>query len=54
MKINVKKEDVEIFNNSDIGKIKNSYLKKSIIIGICLIVFSLCWILLNIYNRDNT
>ena len=51
MKINVKKEDIEKFNNSDIGKIKNAYLRKSITIGILLIMFSLCWILLNVYNK---
>ena len=54
MKINVKKEDIEKFNNSEIGKIKNAYLRKSMIIGVILIMFSLFWIILDIYNSVNS
>ena len=50
MRINVNKEDIEKFDQSDIGKYKNGYLKRSKIIGIILIVFSLFWIILNLYN----
>ena len=54
MRINVNKEDIEKFDQSDIGKIKNGYLKRSKITGIILITASLIWIILNIYNGINS
>ena len=51
MKINVNKEDIEKFNNSEVGKRKNVYFKRVTIVGILLIRFSLSWILLNIINE---
>ena len=53
MKIKVNKEDVKKFNESDIGKTKNAYLKRSTIIGIILIMFGLIYLLFNIYNNSN-
>ena len=51
MKIRVNKEDIEKFDNSEVGKVKNSYLKRTTITGIILIVFSLCYLILDIYNN---
>ena len=51
MKIKVTKEDIKKFDESNIGIVKNKYLKRSIIIGILLIMFGLSYILLNLYNN---
>ena len=51
MKINVSKKDIETFDKSDVGKIKNSYLKRAQIIGIILIMFGIISIILNIMNE---
>ena len=48
MKINVNQKDIEEFDKSKIGQVKNSYLKRVKITGILLIMFGLIWILLNI------
>ena len=53
MKIKVNKKDIEKFNNSDIGKIKNRYIKRSMIIGIILIMYGLITILLDKLNNVN-
>ena len=49
MKINVNKDDLEMFNNSEIGSIKNNYLKRAKIIGIICIATSIIWGVLNYY-----
>ena len=51
MKIKVSKKDVETFDKSDIGKIKNQHLKRAKIIGVLLIMFGLLYILFNIYYQ---
>ncbi|MBE6158634.1 MAG: hypothetical protein E7159_02280 [Firmicutes bacterium] len=51
MKIKVSKKDVETFDKSDIGKIKNQHLKRAKIIGVILIMFGLLYILFNIYYQ---
>lgn len=53
MKKLVKKSDIEAFDSSDIGKVKNSYLKRAKIMGILLIMFGLIWIILDIYREIN-
>ena len=49
MKIIVNEDDVKKFDESEVGKRKNMYLKRSTIIGIILIMFSICYIVLNVY-----
>ncbi len=49
MKIKINKKDVETFDNSDLGKIKNMHLKRVKIVGTFLIMFGLLYILFNIY-----
>ena len=51
MKTKVNKKDVENFDNSDIGKIKNMHFKRAKIIGVLLIMFGLLYILFNIYYQ---
>ena len=51
MKIKVNKKDVEAFDKSDIGKIKNHHLKRAKILGVLLIMFGLLYILFNIYYQ---
>ena len=43
------KENIEKFNNSDIGKIKNKYIKRATIIGIITIILAIIWIIVNIF-----
>ncbi len=52
MRVNVKKEDVEKFNNSEIGKVKNHYLKRVKIIGILCIMVGLSWLIISIFNKN--
>ena len=49
MKIINKEEDIKKFNESEIGKIKNAYFKRSTIIGILLIMLGLIWLILSFY-----
>ena len=51
MKINVKKDDINTFNNSSEGKKTNYYLKRVKITGILCITFGLIWLILNIYYK---
>ena len=51
MKIKVNKKDVETFDKSDIGKVKNQHFKRVQIIGVLLIMFGLLYILFNIYYK---
>ena len=51
MKIKVNKEDVKKFDESDIGKVKNNYLKRSTIIGVGLISFGLVSLILDIFKN---
>ena len=53
MKIRVNKEDIEKFNNSEIGKVKNAYLKRSTIIGVILIMFSIIYVIYDVYNNSD-
>ena len=54
MKIRVNQKDVEKFDNSETGKIKNMYFKRAKITGVVLIMLGLIWILLNLLNNINT
>ena len=54
MKQKIDNDDIKSFNESDIGKIKNAYLKRSMIIGVILIIFGLCYIILNVYFDAKT
>jgi len=49
MKIFNKEEDIEKFNNSEIGMLKNTYFKRAKIMGILLIMFGLSWLILSFY-----
>jgi len=51
MKIKVNEEDLKKFNESDIGKVKNRYLKRSTIIGITLISFGLVSLIIDIFKQ---
>ena len=51
MRIHVNKEDVKKFNESDIGKVKNTYLKRSTIIGIILVMVSFIYLIYDIFNE---
>ena len=51
MLVKANKDDIKKFDESDIGKIKNKYLKRSTIIGVILIIFSICYLILDIYNN---
>ena len=53
MKIKVNQKDVEKFDKSDIGAIKNTYFKRIKIIGIILIMFSLIDLSINLINDNN-
>ena len=52
MKIKVNKDDIKKFDNSDIGKVKNQYLKRSTIIGVTLISFGLVALIIDIYKNS--
>ena len=51
MKINVKKEDIDIFDKSNEGKNTNYYLKRVKITGILCITIGLIWLILSIYYQ---
>ena len=51
MKIIVNKEDIKKFDESEIGKVKNAYLKRSTIIGVILIMCSLIYTIFDIFNN---
>jgi putative Mn2+ efflux pump MntP len=42
-------EEIMLFNNSETGKFKNIYFKRTLIIGILSIMISLIWVVLNFY-----
>ena len=43
------KENIEKFNNSDIGRIKNKYIKRAMIVGIVSVMSGIVWLILNIF-----
>jgi hypothetical protein len=43
--------EIKEFDNSNIGKLKNKYFKKTQVIGILSIMLSLVWLILNVYNQ---
>ena len=45
------KKNIDLFDKSEIGKIKNTHLKRVKIYGIVAITSSLVWFILNIYNK---
>ena len=53
MRIKVSEEDVKRFDESDVGKRKNSYLKRSTIIGIILITAGLIFLIIDIFNKSD-
>ena len=48
----VRKEDLDKFNKSDIGMLKNKYLKRATISGILCIMFGLLFIIYNVYTNQ--
>ena len=51
MKIIVSKEDIKKFDESEIGKVKNAYLKRSTIIGVALISYGLVSLIIDIFKN---
>ena len=51
MNIKVNQKDVETFDKSDIGALKNMHFKRVKIIGVLLIMFGLLYILFNYYYK---
>lgn len=47
-----KDKDIEAFNSSSIGKIKNTYLKKAKIVGILAIMSGCIYLILSIYFKQ--